>query len=91
MNENYLISSNILIKRNCIVIVNINDKRLRRSKMEINYMTIVFNWLNIAIWIAIIVGIIKGIKEIKKFINRTKEMDKKLDTILNQLKKKDNE
>ena len=73
MNENYLISSNILIKRNCIVIVNINDKRLRRSKMEINYMTIVFNWLNIAIWIAIIVGIIKGIKEIKKFINRTKE------------------
>jgi len=91
MNENYLISSNILIKRNCIVIVNINDKRLRRSKMEFNYMTIVFNWLNIAIWIAIIVGIIKGIKEIKKFINRTKEMDKKLDTILNQLKKKDNE
>jgi ribulose 1,5-bisphosphate carboxylase large subunit-like protein len=91
MNENYLISSNILIKRNCIVIVNINDKRLRRSKIEINYKMIVFNWLNIAIWIAIIVGIIKGIKEIKKFINRTKEMDKKLDTILNQLKKKDNE
>ena len=87
MNENYLISSNILIKRNCIVIVNINDKRLRRSKIEINYKMIVFNWLNIAIWIAIIVGIIKGIKEIKKFINRTKEMDKKLDIILKELEK----
>ena len=32
-------------------------------------------------------GIIKSIKEIKKFLNRNKQMDKKLDDILNQLEK----
>jgi len=57
--------------------------------MEINYMTMVFNWINIAIFIAIIVGIFKGIKEIKKFINRTKQMDNKLDAILNKLEKRE--
>jgi len=57
--------------------------------MEINYMTMFFTWLNIAIFIAIIVGIFKGINEIKKFINRTKQMDNKLDTILNKLEKRE--
>lgn len=59
--------------------------------MQINFMTIVFNWVNIVIWIAIIVGIIKGIKELKKFMNRTKEMDRKLDIILELLEKEKNE
>lgn len=53
-------------------------------------MTMVFTVLNIAIWIAIIVGIIKGIKEIRKFINRNKEIDRKLDVILTELEKNDN-
>ena len=52
-------------------------------------MTIVVTWINIALWIAIIVGIIKGIKEIKKFINRTKQVDNKLDDILNKLEKRE--
>nr|WP_312292612.1 hypothetical protein [Clostridium chromiireducens] len=55
--------------------------------MEINYMTLVMNWINFAIIAAMIIGIIKGIKEIKKFLNRNKQMDKKLDDILNQLEK----
>ena len=57
--------------------------------MEINYMTMFFTWLNIAIFIAIIVWIFKGINEIKKFINRTKQMDNKLDAILNKLEKRE--
>ncbi|MFW2487777.1 hypothetical protein [Clostridium chromiireducens] len=55
--------------------------------MEINYMTLVMNWINFAIIAAMVIGIIKGIKEIKKFLNRNKQMDKKLDDILNQLEK----
>ena len=55
--------------------------------MEFNYMTLVMNWLNIAIIVAIIIGIIKCIKEVKKFINRNKQMDNKLDAILNKLEK----
>lgn len=55
--------------------------------MEINYMTLVMNWLNIAIIVAILIGIIKCIKEVKKFINRNKQIDKKLDTILYELEK----
>ena len=55
--------------------------------MEINYMTLIMNWLNFAIIVEIIIGIIKGIKEVKKFLNRNKQIDKKLDDILNQLEK----
>ena len=58
--------------------------------MEFNYMTLVMNWLNIAIIVAIIIGIIKCIKEVKKFINRNKQIDKKLDTILEELEKRKN-
>ena len=59
--------------------------------MEINYMTLVMNWLNFAIIVAMIIGIIKGIKEVKKFLNRNKQIDKKLDDILNQLEKGKND
>lgn len=55
--------------------------------MEINYMIIVMNLLNLAM----IIGIIKGIKEVKKFLNRNKQIDKKLDDILNQLEKGKND
>lgn len=44
--------------------------------MEIRYMTVLINWINIAIMIAIAAGIIKVIKEVKKYMNRTKEIDK---------------
>jgi len=59
--------------------------------MEINYMTLIMNWLNFAIIVAMIIGIIKGIKEVKKFLNRNKQIDKKLDDILNQLEKGKND
>ena len=55
--------------------------------MEMNYMTLVMTWLNLAIIVAMIIGIIKGIKEVKKFLNRNKQIDKKLDTILYELEK----
>ena len=59
--------------------------------MEINYMILVMNWLNFAIIAAIVIGIIKGIKEVKKFLNRNKQIDKKLEDILNQLEKGKND
>lgn len=62
-------------------------KDLGVVSMEMNYMTLVMTWLNLAIIVAMIIGIIKGIKEVKKFLNRNKQIDKKLDTILYELEK----
>ena len=59
--------------------------------MEINYMVTLMNVINIAILVAIIIGIIKGIREFKNFINRSKQMDNKLDTILEELEKRKND
>ena len=59
--------------------------------MEINYMTLIMNWINLAILVAMIIGIIKCIKEVKKFLNRNKQIDKKLDTILEELEKRKND
>ena len=59
--------------------------------MEINYIVTLMNVINIAILVAIIIGIIKGIREFKSFINRSKQMDKKLDTILEELEKRKND
>lgn len=59
--------------------------------MEINYMTLIMNWINFAIIVAMIIGIVKCIKEVKKFLNRNKQMDKKLDDILHQLEKGKND
>ena len=62
-----------------------------RIYMEINYIVTLMNVINIAILVAIIIGIIKGIREFKNFINRSKQMDKKLDTILEELEKRKND
>lgn len=59
--------------------------------MEINYMTIVMNYINVAIIVAMIIGIIKCIKEVRKFLNRNKQINQKLDDILNQLEKGKND
>ena len=59
--------------------------------MEIDYMGLLFNFINIALIIAIIIGIFKVIKAVKQFIDRTKQMDKKLDMILNELEKGKND
>lgn len=55
--------------------------------MQINYMTLIMNWINFGLIIVIIIGIYKGIKGFKNFINRNKQMDEKLDTILDELEK----
>ncbi len=59
--------------------------------MQINYMTLLINWINFGIIILIIIGIYKGIRGFKSLINRTKQMDEKLDTILEELEKIKNE
>ncbi|ENZ34914.1 hypothetical protein HMPREF1084_01386 [Clostridium butyricum 60E.3] len=51
--------------------------------MQIDGMVILFNFINVGLIIVIIIGIFKVIKEVKKFIDRNKQMDKKLDIILN--------
>jgi large-conductance mechanosensitive channel len=57
--------------------------------MEINILTIIATIINFALLGAIIIVLIKAIKGIKNFINRNKELDKKVDIILSKLDKKD--
>ncbi|EHI98166.1 MULTISPECIES: hypothetical protein [unclassified Clostridium] len=59
--------------------------------MQINYMTLIVNWINFGLIILIIIGIYKGIKAFKSFIKRNKQMNEKLDTILDELEKKRSE
>ncbi len=58
--------------------------------MEGNYFTTFFTIINIVILIAIIIGIYKAIQGFKKYMDRNKEMDRKLDTILNKLEEDKN-
>jgi hypothetical protein len=55
--------------------------------MEINYFRIMATVINFALLFAIIIVIYKSIQCFKNFINRNKEMDKKIDIILNKLEK----
>jgi hypothetical protein len=56
--------------------------------MGINYLTIIATTINISLLIAIMIVFYKSIQGIKSFINRNKELDKKVDTILNKLDNK---
>lgn len=56
--------------------------------MEIRYTSLLITLINFALIIAIILGIFKVIKEVKSFINRSKQIDKKLDIILDELRKR---
>ena len=58
--------------------------------MEINYMTLLMNWINFGLIILIIIGIYKGIKVFKSFISRNKQMDEKLNVILEEIEKNKN-
>ena len=58
--------------------------------MEINILTIIATLINFALLFAIIIVLFKAIKGIKSFINRNKELDKKVDIILSKLDEKDN-
>jgi predicted PurR-regulated permease PerM len=59
--------------------------------MKIIFITVVATTINLILFVAITIVIYKAIQNIKGLINRNKELDKKLDAILNKLEnKKDN-
>ncbi|WPC41182.1 hypothetical protein [Clostridium sp. JS66] len=57
--------------------------------MEIDYGRIIITIINFVILIAIILFIYKAVKGFKNLATRNKEIDKKIDTILNKLKDKE--
>ena len=57
-------------------------------KIDINIFTILATLINFAILIAIIILLCKAIKGVKNFINRNKELDRKVDIILSKLEHK---
>jgi len=58
--------------------------------MSVSYTTIMFTMINLAILFAIIVFIYKAIQGFNRFVNRNKEMEKKIDVILNKLENNEN-
>ncbi|HDK7140021.1 TPA: carboxymuconolactone decarboxylase [Clostridium botulinum] len=58
--------------------------------MEINYGSIIALVINLVLIFLIIKIIFKAIQSLKCFINRNKEMDKKLDIIMSKLENKQN-
>ena len=57
--------------------------------MEINHLDIIGTIINFAILVIIIIMIYIAIKGFKSFVNRNKEMEKKIDDILNILENKE--
>ncbi|NOW83974.1 uncharacterized protein YneF (UPF0154 family) [Clostridium beijerinckii] len=49
--------------------------------MQINYMTLIMNWINFGL----IIGIYKGVNAFKSFIKKNKQMNEKLDIILDTI------
>ncbi|ACQ54530.1 carboxymuconolactone decarboxylase [Clostridium botulinum] len=58
--------------------------------MEINYASIIALVINLVLIFLIIKTIFKAIQSLKHFINRNKEMDRKLDIIISKLENKQN-
>jgi hypothetical protein len=58
--------------------------------MDINISTIVFTIINVLVLIAIIAIIYSGIKKFRSFIKRNREIDRKLDRVLEKLAEQDN-
>ncbi|CBZ02238.1 carboxymuconolactone decarboxylase [Clostridium botulinum] len=58
--------------------------------MEINYGSIIALVINLVLIFLIIKIIFKAIQSLKHFINKNKEMDKKLDIIISKLENKQN-
>ncbi|EMU54534.1 hypothetical protein [Clostridium butyricum] len=57
--------------------------------MQIDLSTIAVTIINIVLYLVLLMLIFKGIKVIKNFINRNKEMDKKIDSIIKILENKE--
>lgn len=53
--------------------------------MKIIYITIAASIVNLILFVAITIVVYKAIQGIKGFINRNKELEKKVDTILNKI------
>ncbi|AJA47016.1 hypothetical protein CPAST_c09160 [Clostridium pasteurianum DSM 525 = ATCC 6013] len=53
--------------------------------MAMNYFTIIITIFNFMVLFAIIIAIYKAIKAFRNFISRNKEIDRKLDVVLNKL------
>ena len=58
--------------------------------MEINYFDVIGTLINFAVLFAIIIAIYKGIRGLKKYVDRNKDMDQKIDIILSKLEDKEN-
>ncbi|MGY0371957.1 hypothetical protein [Clostridium sp. JNZ J1-5] len=56
--------------------------------MKISYSIIIVTIVNLILYVAIIIGVYKAVHGVKNFINRNKELNKKVDTILNKLDNK---
>jgi F0F1-type ATP synthase membrane subunit b/b' len=56
--------------------------------MQINYLEIIAMVINFAILVTVIIVIHKAIQAFKNFTNRNKEIEKKIDVILNKLENK---
>jgi len=56
--------------------------------MSSNFLTVLFTILNFVLLFAIIVVIIRAIQGFRNFLSRNKEMNKKLDIILNKIEDK---
>ncbi|MDM8132076.1 hypothetical protein QUW38_05015 [Clostridium butyricum] len=57
--------------------------------MQIDWSTVAVTIINIVLYLVLLMLIFKGIKVIKNFINRNKEMDKKIDSIIKILENKE--
>jgi len=55
----------------------------------VNYFSIIATIVNFTLLFAIIILIYRAIQGVKKFVNRNKEMDKKIDIILDKLENKE--
>lgn len=57
--------------------------------MEVNYTVILVTIINVVLWIAIGVALYKAAKSFKRFVERNREIDKKVDLILKKLEEGD--
>ena len=57
--------------------------------MEVNYLRIVIFFVNILLLVGVFILIYKSSQILKAHIARNKEMDKKIDIIIDKLSKKD--
>lgn len=58
-------------------------------KMEVNYTVIMVTIINVVLWISILGIGYKAVKSFRRFIERNREIDKKVDIILKKLEEGD--